>query len=191
MVNTDQQEMSASAKMLSHVSMNDLEYLMEENPSLRGYLKGYIAELFLRKHLETIEGISDIRKIPDHSRQKGDFEFTYNERKVTIELKSARKVSPKAVAVEGGVPARVVLSRTDAEQLENGETTFDVPRGEFDILAICSYELTGSWDFRFIHHRYLESSDSVPGRIKSGIRTNLEFGPCLHQDLVRVLNDLD
>ncbi|HEU5121690.1 MAG TPA: hypothetical protein VFT59_02500, partial [Candidatus Saccharimonadales bacterium] len=55
------------------ITPHELTQLINENPSLRGIMLGYVAEYKLKKLLETHPGISESRKYDDHDRtQKSD-----------------------------------------------------------------------------------------------------------------------
>ena len=180
-----------SEKVLAGLEMSDLASMMEDNPNLRGYIQGYVAEYRLRQHLEVIPGVTNIKKIPDNIGIKGDYEFQWEGRRVSIELKSARSNAIKFNLLEGGTEACFDVKRAADEIMEDGIPTRNVIRGEFDILAICSFAMDNTWDFTFIHHRYLEGADDLPNRLKKRMSINLDYAPCLHKDLTKVLTDLD
>ena len=71
------------------ISAEELTKIVEENPSLRGFLFGYISEYKARTYFEGHAGVTDIRKYDDHDRtSKGDISFCYKGREFRIEAKS-------------------------------------------------------------------------------------------------------
>lgn len=71
------------------VAHTDIDQIMQDNPSLRGMLFGYVAERKLREKLSQDDRVENITKDDDHDRKnKGDLLPTYKGRKFKIELKS-------------------------------------------------------------------------------------------------------
>jgi hypothetical protein len=54
------------AALLSNISMDDIAIIMEENPSFRGYIQGYLAEKALREKLQSLCAVSSV-KVPDRN----------------------------------------------------------------------------------------------------------------------------
>ncbi len=131
----------------------ELTTLVEQNPSLRGMLLGYIAEkkfydLFL-KH----PNITAIHKDDDHNRAiKGDKRLTYRGHTFLVEVKSLQTNLVKKSGVDtwtGKVQVDASDNRTvtfpDGSQLK----TTCLLRGEFDILAVNSFAYGEKWRFAF------------------------------------------
>ena len=72
--------------ILSEFSIDELEELIIENSSLRGYLQGYLAELALKKLIKSIPEVTKVVKIPDQNPEKGDFRIEYKGVSLTIEV---------------------------------------------------------------------------------------------------------
>lgn len=71
------------------ISTPELSALVHENPSLRGILLGYVAELKFRQPIEKHPDISGTRKYDDHDRsRKSDRVIVYKGREFTVEVKS-------------------------------------------------------------------------------------------------------
>jgi len=71
------------------VSEADLTELIEQNPSLRGILLGYIAEKKFHDTFLNNSDISEKGKDDDHNRKlKGDRRIVYKGSSFTIEIKS-------------------------------------------------------------------------------------------------------
>lgn len=184
-------EMSSGDILLNQIPREALAELITNNANLRGILQGYIAEYHLKQHLEQIPGVTNVQKIPDQSRKKGDFSFDYQGRELTVEAKSISTGSGKEEFLEGGLSGVVKVSSSDSLILEDGRRTNCLPPGMFDILAISTYGMLGEWEFYFIHSRYLPTSVEYPGRLQSSFRLNIHTTPCLHKDLSLVLQDLE
>lgn len=60
------------------ITIEELTELVDKNPSMRGYLMGYIAEHKMRIQFFGDERIKNARKDDDHDRRKkGDLTFEY------------------------------------------------------------------------------------------------------------------
>ena len=71
------------------LSPEQLTAVVDENPSLRGMLLGYVAEQKLARILESHEQVTASHKDDDHDRRrKGDRVITYLGRQFIVELKS-------------------------------------------------------------------------------------------------------
>lgn len=71
-----------------HVTPEYLTAVIDSNPSLRGILIGYIAEIKLRDLLSADKRLSGLRKDDDHDRaQKGDLVFQYRNHEFRVEVK--------------------------------------------------------------------------------------------------------
>ncbi|NJN38184.1 MAG: hypothetical protein HC790_04720, partial [Acaryochloridaceae cyanobacterium CSU_3_4] len=63
------------------VTANEMTILLQENPSLRGMLFGYVAELKLRELISAFPGVGLMKKFDDHDRKKkGDLHIIYHHR---------------------------------------------------------------------------------------------------------------
>ncbi len=69
------------------ISARDLTRLVEQNPSLRGVLFGYVAEhQLLKQLLASSPDIVDLGKTDDHDRgSKGDLVITFKDQRIKIE----------------------------------------------------------------------------------------------------------
>jgi len=71
------------------ITADYLTQVIDDSPSLRGMILGYIAERKLRDLFATISGVSDLRKDDDHDREKkGDLVAIYKGHEIRIEVKS-------------------------------------------------------------------------------------------------------
>lgn len=179
---------SAAKRLLKGIALSDIEKLAASNPSLRGYLQGYLAEMFLQKQLEATPGISNVVKINDQNTSvRGDFKFLYGGKEFSVECKSFSERGFRFTPLEGGWYSTVNLKRSGAVQEEGKARSVNVKRGEFDVLAISTFNVTGTWEFLFIHNRFLPSAESDPSCIKSTLSFNPLNSPCLFRDILQVL----
>lgn len=75
------------------ITVEELTQVVDQNPSLRGMLLGYLAEIKLEKLWLRRGGISDTSKRDDHDRKKkGDRIVVYKGREFIFESKSLRPI---------------------------------------------------------------------------------------------------
>jgi len=159
------------ASLLDGFTFDDIEYLVEGNAFLKGYLKGYLAELRLEQYLEVLPGVSSVKKIPDFENRKGDFEVIYKGEIITIECKSL-EINVTEDPVHDSWKGSVCI-KTSCRPVEvNGEKirTSYIKKGTFDILAISTFAVEGTWDFLFMENKYLP--ESIPGFIQTKLWVN-------------------
>lgn len=180
-----------SASILSGFSMDDIQEMVDENPSLRGYLQGYLAERALRSQIMQIPEVTSIRKIPDQSFEKGDFEVVYKTVPITIEVKSIATNSVKEDLLTQAWQGTVGVKNTDRRDIEvNGLGTISTTkliRGAFDILAICCFAVSGTWDFMFIENRFIPAAEEHHDLLKTQFTINPYITPGLTYDLKKLL----
>ena len=134
-------------KLLEDIPKEMMKEMFNKNSSLRGYVQGYAAEEFLMKSLRADSAFSEIEKIPDRSKQKGDISLKHQGRDLTVEVKSLIVGTDRDEVLEGGFSAVVIVKKTDrARDSEEAVGTCHLPVGEFDILAISTYSITGTWE---------------------------------------------
>lgn len=146
------------------ITTENIDTLLTENPSLRGMLFGYVAELKLKTLISSFPHIKSMKKYDDHDRKKkGDLHFIYKNTEFSIESKSLQtnqiKFDPKAKIHFG--KAQVDASDRRTIQLPNGEevNTTLLLKGEFDILAVNCYQFNQRWDFQFARNKDLPTSN--------------------------------
>jgi hypothetical protein len=171
-------------------SMQDLEDMVDENPSLRGYIQGYLAERRLKTQIETLPYVTSVEKIKDQSDEKGDFRVIYKGMTLTVESKSVATDSVKEDLLTQTWQAKVRVKNSDRrEVIIEGFGTINtscLTRGQFDILAISCFAVSGEWDFLFIENRYLPGTD-MPGLMKTSFLINPSTTPCLTSNLPKLL----
>jgi transcriptional regulator with XRE-family HTH domain len=145
------------------ITADELTLLLQENPSLRGMLFGYVAELKLREIISAFPGVRSMKKFDDHDRKKkGDLHIIYHHRVFSVESKSLQTSQIKynsANQVWSG-KAQVDASDSRIVTFSSGKTlkTTLLLRGEFDILAVNCYEFNKNWQFQFARNRDLPCS---------------------------------
>lgn len=172
--------------LLKDIPIEVLESLLLNNSSLRGYLQGYAAEEFLMRRLNEDESFCEISKIPDQSPQKGDIQCLYRATPLTIEVKSLKTGSDRDDFLVGGFVANVAVKKTDKPT--NG--TSHITQGEFDILAICTYNVTGEWDFYFMAGNRLPTIGIDSDKVKTSFKVNVTSTPFVHADIHKAIADL-
>jgi hypothetical protein len=137
-----------------HITADELTQVVNQNPSLRGFLLGYVAEYQLRKLLLSDDRITNIHKFDDHDRSRGrknDLCVTYKGLDFTIEVKSLQTASVRAEngTYRGNFQCDASDSRTIP--LPNGERikTTCLEVSGFDIVAVNLFAFQHQWHFGF------------------------------------------
>lgn len=178
------------ASPLDGFTFDDIEYLIETNPYLRGYLSGYLAELSLQRQLEGLPNISSVRKIPDAEQRKGDLEVVYKGLPLTIECKSIESSSIKVDHLHNSWTGSVSIKNSDKRTIMvSGEevSLTNLVKGTFDILAISCFAVNGTWSFLFIENKYLPEKNLTPGLISTKLLINPKTTACVQEDISLVL----
>lgn len=159
------------------VSLSQIERLIIDNPSLRGFLIGYLAEGKLQEMFERDKRVSSARKYDDHDRsRKHDLVVIYKGRAFSIEIKSLQTASVKPSTIAGiELEARFQCDASDRRKikLKNGQEveTTCLQFGEFDILAVNLFAFRERWEFAFALNEELPSSEYK--KYPEAIRKNL------------------
>ncbi len=146
------------------ITVEELTQVVNQNPSLRGMILGYLAEMKLEKIWLNREGISQVAKHDDRDRKKkGDRVVTYKGKEFIFESKSLQTNTIRKTD-EGWVgKAQVDASDRRAVILPNGTEvhTTCLLRGEFHILAVNVFAFEEKWRFVFA-----KNDDLPPSRYK-------------------------
>lgn len=146
------------------ITAEELTKIVQENPSLRGFIFGYVSEYKVRSFFEGHEGVSNVMKYDDHDRtSKGDISFHYKGREFKVEAKSLQTNSVKQA--DGGTwTGKFQCDASDRREirLPNGHTinTTCLAVGEFDIVAISLYAFGDQWRFAFARNEDLPNPNS-------------------------------
>lgn len=149
------EEWSVTAEQLSEV--------IAHNPSLRGMLFGYVAEIKLRELISSFPEVTYMTKFDDHDRKKkGDLYVIYHDRAFDIESKSLQTAMVKRDEENGRWTGKAQVDASDRRliSLPDGSTmnTTLLLRGEFDVLAINCYAFDRKWHFAFAKNSDLPTS---------------------------------
>jgi len=179
------------ASILSGFSMEDIQEMIDENSSLRGFLQGYLAERALKKQILEIPGVSSVTKIPDRDAEKGDFKVVFRGVPITIECKSVMTSTVKEDVLTQTWQGSVLVKNTDKREVTvDGIGTFQttkLTRGQFDILAICCFAVSGEWDFLFIENRFIPAADESYDLLKTRFTVNPSTTPGVTNSLEKLL----
>jgi transcriptional regulator with XRE-family HTH domain len=145
------------------VSSKQISSLINQNPSLRGMLLGYIAELKLKELISLLPDISYTYKFDDHDRKKkGDLYIIYRGKAFDVESKSLQTNTIKFDEATQTWTAKTQVDASDRRNvtLSSGKilNTTLLLRGEFDILAVNCFGFGGEWKFLFTKNTDLPSS---------------------------------
>ena len=136
-----------------HITAEELTKIVDENPSLRGFLFGYISEYKARAYFDRHEGVTQLTKYDDHDRtSKGDISFYYKGKEFRVEAKSLQTNSVVSLGHDTW-NGKFQCDASDKRKivLPNGHTvnTTCLEVGEFDIVAVSLYAFGNKWRFAF------------------------------------------
>jgi transcriptional regulator with XRE-family HTH domain len=147
------------------IHLFQLEDLVLKNPSLRGFLIGYLAEAKIRELFAQDKRISALKKFDDHDRaNKHDLVITYKGGEYSFEIKSLQTATVKKAKIGSiNLEARFQCDASDRRKIKLGngqeiETTC-LKFGEFDIIAVNLFAFREKWEFAFALNQDLPSSD--------------------------------
>lgn len=180
--------------LLTGFTLGDIQELIDANPYLRGYLQGYLAEAVLTKQLLQVPGVESVSKIPDVSDVWGDLRVVYHGVELTVESKSLSSGVLREDHLNMAWEASVLCKNTDRRivYVEGlGEVqSVNLHKGGFDVLAICTYPVTGEWRFLFLENRMLPEPDDKPGFIKSRFTINTATTTGLTDDAAKTFTEV-
>ena len=146
------------------ISLDELTQVVDSNPSLQGFLVGYIGELKLRKMWFSDKRVDHIHKFDDHDRRhKNDLAVSYKGHEFTVEVKSLQTNSIRHEDDSYRGSFQCDASDRRAVVLPNGrkvETTCLVVGG-FDIVAVNLFAFRHEWEFAFALNRDLPHTESA------------------------------
>lgn len=143
------------------ISAEELTELVDANPSMRGNMFGYVAEMKLRKIWFSGERVTHAVKYDDHDRKKkGDLVVTYRNHSFIIESKSLQTNSIRKIEDKFVGRAQCDASDRRIINLPNGSSvnTTCLLVGEFDLLAINVFAFSNEWRFLFAKNKDLPRS---------------------------------
>ena len=131
------------------ITAEELTQIVNDNPSLRGFLFGYISEYKARAYFDGHVNIENVRKYDDHDRtSKGDISFRYKGKEFRVEAKSLQTNSVKNIGDDKWT-GKFQCDASDRREirLPNGHkvNTTCLAVGEFDIVAVSLYAFGEQW----------------------------------------------
>jgi hypothetical protein len=143
------------------ITPGELTRIVDENPSLRGILFGYVAELKLTALLEANAHVSASMKYDDHDRtKKGDRVIEYKGHRFIVESKSLQTNSIRRRGDGWIGKAQVDASDRRTVRFADGSTlqTTLLLLGEFDVLAVNCFAFENTWRWVFCRNSDLPCS---------------------------------
>ena len=143
------------------ISIEELNAVLSERPSIRGILLGFLSEYRLQRTILSDARIHKLTRYDDHDRSRpADFSFEYRADLFTVEVKSLQTSSVRVF--NGRMEGRCQVDASDkrAVTLPDGSEveTACLLAGKFDILAINLFEFHQQWKFAFIRNEDLPRS---------------------------------
>lgn len=143
------------------LTLEELNAVLSERPSLRGALIGFLAEYRLQRKFFQDSRFHKLQRHDDQDRQRpGDFTFTYQGMDISVEVKSVKSNSVRSE--NGGFTGRCGVDASDKREvtLPDGSrlATTCLRTGTFEVLAVSLFEFRQRWEFAFIRNRYLPRS---------------------------------
>lgn len=143
------------------ITPEELTELVDNNPSLRGLILGYLAELKLEKLWLSGDRVSEFRKHDDHDRKnRGDRIIRYRGHQFIFESKSLQ--SATIAKTDAGWIGKAQVDASDRREVELPDkslvTTTCILKGEFDILAVNLFAFEDKWRFVFARNSDLPTS---------------------------------
>lgn len=146
------------------ITPQEMEELIQANPSLRGMTFGYVAEYKLRKMWYSDSRFEAVYKPDDHQRsKKGDLAFRYRGQEIKVEVKSLQTMSVRKQEKLIRGKFQCDVSDRRKVRLPNAkfvETTCLVV-GAFDLLAVNLFAFGQSWQFAFAKNQDLPRTIST------------------------------
>lgn len=176
----------AASSLLEGLSWETLASIIDSNSGLASPMFGYIAEHWLSQQLSSTPGILSAQKIPDEEKRRGDFLVKLQDREVILELKCIGSGGIMIDPIHQEKRGRIHLCHSDS-RLVDGRPTSSTPKGEYDILGVCSYSLTGTWDYWFMNNRHLPTSSFHPDRVATSLAITPGVTPFLYKDFFQAL----
>ena len=144
------------------ISIEEFTDIVDSNPSLRGFILGYIGEAKAKQLIKLNPYVSSIYKPDDHNRKsKGDLYICYKGKEFKIEVKSLQTNDVKKLDTDMWT-GKYQCDASDSREIElpNGHfvKTTSLLVGEFDIVAVGLYQFGNTWRFAFAKNEELPRS---------------------------------
>jgi len=128
---------------------------------LKMAVRGWVAELHLRRQLTTVPGVTECMHLDEEGAPDVELRFE-GSRPLRIECKNVLRQR----MADGTV--RLDFQRTRASKRDPCSRYYD-PR-EFDVVAACLHAVTERWQFRYVLPTRLDSHPKCAGRLASNVR---------------------
>lgn len=138
------------------LSSEEILQMISERRRLTVAVRGGVAELHLRKHLEESDAAEWCREIDED----GQPDFEVGLRDGPTILVECKNVSPRTYA--DGTP-KVEVQKTRSQKSDPAGR-FYRPE-QFDVVAACLYSATGKWEFRFKRTAEMDRHADWPDRL--------------------------
>lgn len=186
------------------LTAEELTAIVDENPSLRGFMLGYVAEHKARSFLEKLPNVSGLRKPDDHDRRggsKNDIVAIYKGREVSFEVKSLQTNSIQYDSESGVYKGRAQVDASDRRTVSFPDgtelQTTCLLVGQFDILVLNLFQFRQEWDFAFVLNRDLPRSKyrkytpyQKEHLLATTVNVTLPLQPPYTSDLIELLDML-
>lgn len=144
------------------ITLDEFTEIVDNNPSLRGFILGYIGEAKAKQLITANPNVSSIYKPDDHNRKsKGDLYVLYKGKEFKIEVKSLQTNDVKKLGKDTW-SGKYQCDASDSREIElpNGHVvkTTSLLVGEFDIVAVGLYQFGNTWRFAFAKNEELPRS---------------------------------
>ena len=144
-------EQRKSILMRWQLTEQELTEIIQQNPSMRGLMMGYIAEYKLMKMHFSDPCFENVHKADDHDRsRKGDLTVTYKGKQFKIECKSLQTNSIRKT--DTGYQGKFQCDASDRRRIKIGSRSVETTClliGEFDIVAVNLFSFEEKWRFGF------------------------------------------
>ena len=144
------------------LTLDELEDMVSQAPSLRGVLMGYLAEYRLQKQWLTDSRLSRVVKFDEHNRKvnKADFMFTYRGNDIRLQVKSLQ--TNQVRHENSNWIGKFQCDASDKRRVEFPDGSFVDTTclliGDFDVVAVNLFEFGREWNFAFACNQELPRS---------------------------------
>jgi hypothetical protein len=153
-----------------NISLEELTELIEDNSHVKAFMGGQFSEFHFRKLIKTHPDVTHWYKPSDNdASDKGDVVVTYKDVSIALEVKTVRtSSSPKGKGFRvktdlfgttwhGHFQIRGSRSHT-LDFLDGSKTrTYNVKRGQYDIIVVCVYPFTGKYEYMYCLEKNIPS----------------------------------
>lgn len=144
------------------ITIDEISRVIYENPSLRGMVFGYIAEIKLQQVLISNLNVTSVVKDDDHDRRKkGDRRIVYKGHEFIIESKSLQTARNRTLP-DGTFTGVSQVDASDRRKITLPDGSIleatNLVVGEFDVLAVNCFTFANKWHFVFAKNKDLPRS---------------------------------